>query len=153
MYVSFYLGTVTLGVRMRQERVKWQSGEKFWVQLVCILNWLLFQCSWSVWCDPVTWLLIEGRCCWMVNASIICSPLKSCCLWIIFVLLTSCSRVRAVLWMFLVWDLSPPKARCIVRRRDRVVIVIPIYEHFWNSQSPIQQLYSYNYDIGLFQSR
>ena len=140
MYVSFYFGTV--GVCMRQERVKWQSGEKFWVQLVSILNWLLFQYSWSVRCDPVTWLLIEGRCCWLVNASMICSLLKSCCRWIIFVLLTSCSRVRAVLWMFVVWDLGPPEARYMVRWRDRVY-VIPIYEHFWSSQSSIQYLYSY----------
>ena len=37
----------------------------------------------------------------------------------------------------------PPLARCMVRRRDRVVVVFPMYEELQSSQSPLLQVYWY----------
>ena len=51
-------------------------------------------------------LLIEGRCCKMLNASLICNLLESCCLCKIFVFLINCALVSAVLWMFVVCDMA-----------------------------------------------
>ena len=56
-----------------------------------------------------------------------CSLLKSVSRAIIVVLSTSILRVSVVLWCCEVWYFGPPCCRCIVRRRDRVVVVNPIY--------------------------
>ena len=37
--------------------------------------------------------------------------------------------------------LGAPEAKCIVSRLDRVVVVYPLYEKLWSSQSPSVHLY------------
>ena len=44
----------------------------------------------------------------------------------ILVFLTIVSRFRVFLWLSKVCCLGPPLARCMVRRRERVVVVCPM---------------------------
>ena len=44
----------------------------------------------------------------------------------IFVLLTRSSPVRGMLWLARAYCFGSPDARCIVKRRERVVVVIPM---------------------------
>ena len=57
----------------------------------------------------------------------------------ILVLLTSDSRVRLILWEFWVCYFGPPLLRCMVSRRERVVVVSPMYVWLCSSQSPSWQ--------------
>ena len=51
--------------------------------------------------------------------------------------------MRAVLWTAARCSLGPPEARCMVRRRDKVVVVTPINELGEGAQSPSWHLNSY----------
>ena len=45
----------------------------------------------------------------------------------ILVFLTRDSRVRLILWEFWVCCFGPPLLRCMVSRRERVVVVSPVF--------------------------
>ena len=49
------------------------------------------------------------------------------------------------------WFFGAPFAKCMVRLLDRVVMVRPIYELFWDLHFPILQLYSYIRFVCLFE--
>ena len=54
----------------------------------------------------------------------------------IFVLLTIVSRFMVFLWLCC---LGPPLASCVVKRRERAVVVCPMYVLSSSSQSPSWQ--------------
>ena len=75
---------------------------------------------------PVDWLLMDG-CIFCIKRTSVMDNV----LWLnsvnnIFVLLTRSSLVRGMLWLAIACCFGPPDARCIVRRRERVVVVIPM---------------------------
>ena len=53
--------------------------------------------------------------------------------------ITRDSRVSSILWEFWVCCFGPPLLRCMVSRRERVVVVSPMYVWLWSSQSPSWQ--------------
>ena len=71
----------------------------------------------------------------MDRASRIDNQYRSLFVQMILVLLTRDSRVRLILWEFWVCCFGPPLLRCMVSRRDRVVVVSPMYVWLWSSQS------------------
>ena len=75
---------------------------------------------------PVGWLLMDGGIFCIKRASVMDNVL-----WLnwtnnIFVLMTRSSLVRGMLWLARACCFGSPDARCIVRRHERVVVVIPM---------------------------
>ena len=75
---------------------------------------------------PVDWLLMDG-CIFCIKKASVMDNL----LWLnsvnnTFVLFTRSALVSGRLWLARACCFGPPDARCIVRRRERVVVVIPM---------------------------
>ena len=75
---------------------------------------------------PVDWLLMNG-CIFCINrASVMNNLLWSNSVNNIFVLFTRSALVSGRLWLAMACCFGPLDARCIFRRRERVVVVIPM---------------------------
>ena len=75
---------------------------------------------------PVDWLLMDGCIFFIKKASV-----RDILLWLnsvnnIFVLFTRSALVSGRLWLARACCFGPTDARCIVRRREWVVVVIPM---------------------------
>ena len=75
---------------------------------------------------PVDWLLVDG-CIFCIKRALVMDNL----LWLnsvnnIFMLFTRSALVSGRLWLARASCFGPPDARCIVSRRERVVVVIPM---------------------------
>ena len=83
--------------------------------------------------DDVICLLMDGLSLRMYRASRMDNRYGSLLVQIILVLLNRDSRVRLILWEFWVCCFEPPLLRCMVNRRERVIVVSPMYVWLWSS--------------------
>ena len=86
----------------------------------------------------------------MYRASRIDNRYGSLLVQMILVLLTRVSRVRLILWEFWVGCFGSPLLRCMVFRRERVVVVSPRYVWLWSSRSPSCMAIKLVNEVGLF---
>ena len=77
----------------------------------------------------------DGQSLRIYNASRIYNRYGLLFLQMILVLLTRDSRVRLILREFWVCCFWPPLLRCMVNRRETVIVVSPLYVWLWSSQS------------------
>ena len=81
---------------------------------------------------PVDWLLMDGCIFCIKRASVMDNFLWLNWVNNIFVLFTRSALVSCRLWLARACCFGPTDERCIVRRRERVVVVIPVQILHWN---------------------